>query len=98
MKGTPIVGDKKYDHTEKRLMDDGLFLCSNRVTLEHPYFNSDSGRREFINSMSSNSDKQMRDIISENEKTRIFYDKDCDKVLVEATIVLPEKFSKFSDN
>ena len=87
MKGTPIVGDKKYDHAEKRLVEHGLFLCSNSVILEHPYFNSEVGRKEF--------GSRTKECASDNKKTRIFYDKERGKVLVEASIALPEKFFRF---
>ena len=90
VKGTPIVGDKKYDHAEKRLMDRGMFLCSNQIKLEHPYYNTVVRRNEFLQSK--------RDVTSENGKGCIFYDKKSDKVFVLASIPLPDKFSEFVES
>ena len=45
----PIIGDTEYDGGGEamQLRGNGLFLCSNRVTLEHPYYNTSVGRRDF---------------------------------------------------
>lgn len=45
----PLVGDKDYDGGREAMMfrERGLFLCSNRVTLEHPYYNTEAGRKEW---------------------------------------------------
>ena len=95
VKGTPIVGDKKYDHTEQRLMDRGMFLCSNQIKLEHPYFNTIDGKREYFQS-----EKQDNITCSENGKSScsLFYDKKYDKVFVQASIPLPDKFSKLVES
>lgn len=38
----PLLGDKSYDGggLAKTLRDQGFYLCSNKVTLEHPYYNT----------------------------------------------------------
>ncbi len=62
----------------------GLFLCSNKVTLDHPYFNSEIGRRQW-------------ESLPENEKWaggKIKLSND-DVVKVVASIELPAKFSSF---
>jgi tRNA pseudouridine65 synthase/23S rRNA pseudouridine1911/1915/1917 synthase len=45
----PLVGDKAYDGGGDAMAfrERGLFLCSNRVIMEHPYYNTDVGRREW---------------------------------------------------
>lgn len=46
----PLVGDKTYDDGRPESMafrERGLFLCSNHVTLEHPYYNTALGRKEW---------------------------------------------------
>lgn len=45
----PLVGDKAYDGGREAMTfrERGLFLCSNRVTLEHPYYNTELGRKEW---------------------------------------------------
>lgn len=46
----PLVGDKTYDDGGPESMafrERGLFLCSNHVTLEHPYYNTAVGRKEW---------------------------------------------------
>jgi hypothetical protein len=45
----PLVGDKTYDGGGDAMAfrERGLFLCSNRVIMEHPYYNTDVGRNEW---------------------------------------------------
>lgn len=45
----PIIGDSEYDGggAAMQLRERGLFLCSTRVSLEHPFYNTDEGRRAF---------------------------------------------------
>mmetsp|Transcript_17669 Transcript_17669/g.51427 ORF Transcript_17669/g.51427 Transcript_17669/m.51427 type:complete len:531 (-) Transcript_17669:86-1678(-) len=46
----PLVGDKTYSgeiELQHQFLDHGLYLCSNKVTLEHPYYNTETGRREW---------------------------------------------------
>ena len=45
---TPLVGDKTYDggrDEAKALRKRGLMLCSNQLLLEHPYYNTNQGRK-----------------------------------------------------
>lgn len=45
----PLLGDKLYDGggLAKTLRDQGFYLCSNRVTLEHPFYNTPQGKSEW---------------------------------------------------
>ena len=60
----------------------GLFLCSNRVTLEHPVFNTKDGRSSY---------EQLR------EKDSAIWERDDGKVMITVSIPLPEKFKNFMD-
>lgn len=87
VKECPIVGDSTYDGggDAMSLRGRGLFLCSNRVTLEHPYFNSVEGRAEW-------------DALPEKEKWAgglISLSEDGTTVEVHASIDLPNKFQSF---
>jgi hypothetical protein len=67
-----------------QLRERGLFLCSSRVTLEHPFYNSEDGRVVF-------------DKIPDSEKARmegISVAPD-GKVTVAIEIDLPDKFDSF---
>jgi 23S rRNA-/tRNA-specific pseudouridylate synthase len=44
--GDPLYGDDIIGEIDKR-WHRGLMLCSNRLTLFHPYYNSEQGRREW---------------------------------------------------
>lgn len=84
----PLVGDKTYDGggDAMQLRERGLFLCSNRVVLEHPYYNSEIGRKEFA-SLSDAAKSEMKGIEQAPDGT----------VLVRATIPLPQKFTNFME-
>lgn len=63
----------------------GLFLCSNKVTLEHPYYNSPEGRAEW-------------DVLPDDEKWAngtLSLSEDKSIVEVHASIDLPNKFQSF---
>ena len=62
----------------------GLFLCSNRVTLEHPFFNTDDGKYVFAKIPDSEKEK-MECISIEPDGT----------VMVTAEIGIPDKFESF---
>jgi 23S rRNA pseudouridine1911/1915/1917 synthase len=87
---TPIIGDNDYDGggDAMSLRERGLFLCSNRVTLEHPYYNTEHGRAIW-------------DAMSEKERLAdggemIFVNEaDNDTIMVTASIELPSKFESF---
>lgn len=94
---TPIVGDKRYDggsQSSLKLRARGMFLCSNKVVLEHPFYNSDHGRKEW-NGLQLDGDGKFQ---HEGSVYRIWHDQKSDKVMVEAEITLPTKFHAFLQN
>ncbi|KAL9183114.1 hypothetical protein ACHAXT_004901 [Thalassiosira profunda] len=81
--GTPLVGDSTYDGADEaalRLRGRGLFLCSNEIELEHPYYNTPSGRQEW------EAERGDRDALVWEDKGT---------VMVRARIDLPSKFESF---
>jgi 23S rRNA-/tRNA-specific pseudouridylate synthase len=88
---TPLVGDDDYDGGDeyaKGMRDRGLFLCSNRVTLEHPYYNTEYGRCLW---------NRMSDEQRYGNGENIYLTKD-NVVMVTATIELPSKFENFLEH
>jgi 23S rRNA-/tRNA-specific pseudouridylate synthase len=84
--GRPLAGDKGYDGggDAMALRSRGLFLCSNRVTLEHPFYNSVEGQERWRS-------------FSADEIPgggRLFESSD-GKVMVNVEIDLPSKFENF---
>ena len=82
----PLVGDKTYDGGGQESMtfrERGLFLCSNRVTFEHPYYNTVLGRKEW---------KALDDDEKYADGMLTLSD---DIVKVSASIELPTKFESF---
>lgn len=87
VKDCPIIGDTTYDGGGEAmsLRGRGLFLCSNKVTLEHPYYNSPEGRAEW-------------DVLPDDEKWAngtLSLSEDRSIVEVHASIDLPNKFQSF---
>lgn len=82
----PLVGDKKYDGGGEAMVfrTRGLFLCSNRVTLEHPYYNTVLGRKEW--EALDDDEKYASDMLTLT---------DDDIVRVAVSIDLPAKFESF---
>ena len=81
-----MIGDKVYDGGHGNAMDfrgRGLFLCSNKVKLDHPYYNTEEGRKEWNN-------------LPDDEKNEMLeYSEEDDVVRVSASIDLPGKFESF---
>ncbi len=65
-----------------QLRGNGLFLCSNRVTLEHPYYNTPVGRTDFESLW--NKDKFAREGLWKTEDGT---------VMVTVEIPIPDKFN-----
>ncbi|KAL3791814.1 hypothetical protein HJC23_002445 [Cyclotella cryptica] len=88
---TPLVGDSLYDNGDShalRLRKRGLFLCSNEIEIEHPYYNTPLGRMEWLNKVATqNNDEHANDCLYEDEENG--------NVMVKARINLPEKFLSF---
>jgi 23S rRNA-/tRNA-specific pseudouridylate synthase len=82
---TPLVGDSIYDNGDTnalRLRKRGLFLCSNEIEIQHPYYNTAIGRDKFVE--------------LESESSKFLYrDKDTGIIMVHACIDLPDKFNSF---
>lgn len=86
----PIVGDTTYDDDDdsaKRLRKRGLFLCSNELVVEHPYFNTQAGHKQWTD-MSQSEKRSYGD-------EAVLYDDDTGIVMVKVRIDLPDKFSTF---
>ena len=90
VKDCPIVGDTTYDNNDesRSLRGRGLFLCSNKVKLAHPYYNTPTGRQEW-NALPDNEKwaNGMLKLSEEEDGSTI--------VEVHATIDLPNKFHSF---
>lgn len=82
----PIVGDKEYDKRGANPRETPLLLCSSKVILEHPYYNTDQGRIIFNNSTTQ---RQLGD------KENGLWVSESGKVMVTATINIPDEFYTF---
>ncbi|KAL3916752.1 MAG: hypothetical protein SGILL_005036 [Bacillariaceae sp.] len=82
---SPIIGDNTYDGGGQamQLRERGLFLCSNRLVLEHPYYND-----------LEESPQEVYERIDSLDKESMWLS-DNGKIMVTASIDLPEKFSSF---
>lgn len=85
------MGDKEYDGNHQsaiKLRGRGLFLCSNRVTLEHPFYNTRAGRGVW-------------DSLQESDKSfelgKLWVRQHDDTVMATASIPLSQKFESFLD-
>lgn len=86
---SPLVGDTTYDEADDdamRLRKRGLFLCSNEIIVEHPYYNTPDGQIEW-NNMKKNGEFKGKEFLEEDEETG--------RVLVWGRISLPDKFESF---
>jgi 23S rRNA-/tRNA-specific pseudouridylate synthase len=90
-KDCPLVGDKIYDGggDAMKLRGRGLFLCSNKVLLDHPYYNTVEGRTEWDMLNDDNDEKYAGG--------RIYLDKTQDIVKVSCEIELPLKFTSLME-
>ena len=82
---SPLVGDTTYDGADDvamRLRGRGLFLCANEIELEHPYYNTHSGRQEW------NAERRG----SDSDDASVWENEDTGIVMVRARISLPAKF------
>jgi 23S rRNA-/tRNA-specific pseudouridylate synthase len=80
---SPIIGDGEYDGGTEytmRFRERGLFLCSNRISLEHPFYNSKEGR-------------PIWEALDEEVKYgKNIWLSEANRVMVSASIELPDKF------
>lgn len=81
----PIVGDSNYDGggPAMKLREEGLFLCSNKVTLEHPFYND---LKEDGGTILDGLPKEVREGLWLSSEG---------KVMVTASIDIPDKFDSF---
>lgn len=87
----PLVGDDDYDGGSEEALSfrkRGLFLCANRATLEHPFYNTESGRRVW----------EDLDDDAKHANGTVWLHKDANKVMVTFSIDVPVKFNKFLDH
>ncbi|CAB9526744.1 Ribosomal large subunit pseudouridine synthase (Partial), partial [Seminavis robusta] len=84
----PLVGDKEYDgnHPDAvKLRGRGLFLCSNQITIEHPFYNTRAGR-------------QVWESLADTDKpSELWVRPEDDMVMLTASITLPQKFHSLMD-
>ena len=86
---SPLVGDTTYDDADEsalKLRQRGLFLCSNEIELEHPYYNTPCGRKDWLDLSQEKSN---------NSHASLWEDETTGKVIVKVTTALPDKFESF---
>ena len=86
----PIIGDKTYDGAgpAKHLRDKGLFLCSNKVTLEHPFHSATEWTSKLPNDMTSKGGSNL------NTNGRVSIEENGRTLLINVEIDLPTKFDR----
>lgn len=80
----PVLGDNEYGGTAGQglnFRERGLFLCATGILLEHPFFNSDTGRGMWVGPNEGDN----------NQFAKVFLADD-NKVMVRAKLDLPNKF------
>jgi hypothetical protein len=85
-----LLGDKTYDGggLAIQLRENGFYLCSNRVAIEHPYYNTPHGQSEWAavrESLLREKDFANAKITEEDDGT----------VWIQCMIDLPAKFFDF---
>lgn len=87
VKECPLVGDPTYDGggDAMSLRGRGLFLCSNEIRLEHPYYNTVEGKKEW--------EALSDDVKWGNEMLAL--SEDGSTIEVNVSIDLPNKFQSF---
>lgn len=78
---TPIVGDTKYDggtDVSRKFRDNGLFLCSTKVILEHPFYSSADCPHNYDELMQQN--------------PLLSLSNDGSKLMLSASVPIPAKF------
>jgi len=84
---TPMVGDVEYDGGGRatNLRGRGLLLCSNHLSVDHPFYNTNKGRKVW-DSMENQEEKYARGMLRLNEANR---------VVLTVSIPIPKKFDSF---
>ena len=85
----PLLGDKTYDGggPARLLRDNGFYLCSNKIVIEHPFYNSPQGQSLW----EKVKEDEMKKCKDKEENVQIVEESD-GKVRVYAEIDLPSKF------
>ena len=94
----PMVGDDIYDGGGDAAMQfrhRGLFLCSNKVICEHPYYNTDIGRKEWDNITTGRSNSKVKKKMYDTNGDMLRLSRDGTTVEVHASIKPPDKFDSF---
>merc|ERR1712127_655997 len=90
----PLIGDKTYDMASESARyfreKKGLYLCSNKVVLEHPFYNSEDGRESWEKIMENHRNGILKNKHIESGVLRI--SEDGTTVEVHVSIELPQKF------
>ena len=87
--GTPIVGDTTYGGDDKaalKLRKRGLFLCSNEIEMDHPWYNTGAGLEEWA-AMGTSEVKI--------GNATLFRENNVETVKIKARVPLPRKFESF---
>ncbi len=86
----PLLGDKVYDGggLARTLRDQGFYLCSNKVTIEHPFYNTPQGKLEWAA-------KREAVLGVKREGNYVHITEEAGVVLVHCKIDLPVKFNNF---
>ena len=88
------MGDKTYDTASESALyfrQSGLFLCSNKVVLEHPFYNTEDGRSKWDKLIDDHNNDRIKNKYVENGVLRL--SDDGNTVEVHASIELPLKFT-----
>lgn len=104
--GTPIVGDPIYakEFVEKTFLDGksaweryhrGLMLCSNEISISHPFYNTPKGREVWTRENKSILLSSSLADVTTHESFLCNDESDVETVLVRAKVELPKKFFKF---
>mmetsp|Transcript_15843 Transcript_15843/g.23989 ORF Transcript_15843/g.23989 Transcript_15843/m.23989 type:complete len:553 (-) Transcript_15843:6-1664(-) len=90
----PLLGDKTYDGggPARLLRENGFYLCSNKIVIEHPFYNSPQGRSMW----EKVKEDEIKKCNDHKENIRIAEESD-GRVLVYAEIDLPSKFNELTD-
>ena len=90
----PLLGDKTYDGggPARSLRENGFYLCSNQIVIEHPFYNSPQGKTLWTKVK----EEEIKKCDDHKERIRIAEESD-GRVLVYAEIDLPQKFDDVTE-
>ena len=90
MSQCPLLGDKLYDGggLAKTLRDQGFYLCSNKLMIEHPFYNTPQGKSEWAA-------KREAVLGVKREGNNVHITEETGAVWVHCKIDLPVKFKDF---